>query len=58
MCSTSSNFNISVGLFIKTNVLASGYNVPSFAFNEQRTAAADRADTNPFDTKTYYLMQY
>ena len=42
-----------VGLFMNTNVFARGYNVPSLAFNEQRTAAADRADMNPFDTNTY-----
>ena len=37
---------------MNTKDLARGYKVPSFAFSEQRTAAADRADMNPFDTNT------
>ena len=37
---------------MKMKVLASGYSWPSFAPNEQRTAAKLRAEVKCFDTNT------
>jgi hypothetical protein len=43
---------MTVGLFIKINDFANGYNNPSFALSEHRTALVSLAEMKCFGTKT------